>query len=118
MAGDPCTCPKCNYQAPEPMYKCKSCGDAFQQFHSCKGMTFAEPRRMMEVEQPKPTPNGHPVIQEIVMRDMQSRLNIGLQRYGTGLQPHNGRDMLRDAYEEALDLCVYLRGAMYERDGK
>jgi hypothetical protein len=52
------------------------------------------------------------------MGDMQTRLNIGIERYGTGLQANNGRDMLRDAYEEALDLCVYLRGAMYERDGE
>jgi len=33
------------------------------------------------------------------------------------LVPHNGRDALRDAYEEALDLCQYLRQALYERDG-
>ena len=39
-------------------------------------------------------------------------------KYGVGLQPHNGRDVLRDAYEEALDLCVYLRQAIFERDGK
>jgi len=68
--------------------------------------------------QPEPTKNNNPIIQELVMGDMQTRLNIGIERYGTGLQANNGRDMLRDAYEEALDLCVYLRGAMYERDGE
>ena len=34
------------------------------------------------------------------------------------LQAFNGRDSLKDAYEEALDLCVYLRTAIYEKDGK
>lgn len=41
---------------------------------------------------------------------------LGVTRYGTPLQPHNGRDALRDAYEEALDLVHYLRQAIYERD--
>jgi hypothetical protein len=52
------------------------------------------------------------------MQDMQSRHELGIKRYGTPLQPHNGRDALRDAYEEALDLAVYLRTAIFERDGK
>ena len=68
--------------------------------------------------QPDPIKNDKPVIQKLVMLDMRDRLSLGLERYGTGLQPFNGRDMLRDAYEEALDLCVYLRGMMYERDNK
>lgn len=68
--------------------------------------------------QPNPIKNNNPIIQELVMDDMKSRLVLGIERYGTGLQAGNGRDMLKDAYEEALDLCVYLRGAMYERDSK
>lgn len=31
------------------------------------------------------------------------------------LQAHNGRDPLVDAYQEALDLVVYLRQAIEER---
>lgn len=69
-------------------------------------------------EQPKPIPNENPIIQELVMDDMNARLVLGIERYGTGLQAHNGRDFLRDAYEEALDLAAYLRGALYERDNK
>ncbi len=71
-----------------------------------------------EGDQPMPVRNGHPAVWPIVMQDMQARHEIGIKRYGTPLQPHNGRDMLRDAYEEVLDLAVYLRGAIYERDGK
>lgn len=68
--------------------------------------------------QPNPHVNNNPIIQELVMEDMQGRLNLGIERYGTGLQANNGRDMLLDAYEEVLDLAVYLRGMMYERDNK
>ena len=69
-----------------------------------------------EKGQPMPEFNNNPVIQTLVMDDMTARLKLGIERYGTGLQADNGRDMLLDAYEEALDLCVYLRGALYERD--
>jgi len=67
-------------------------------------------------EQPIPTINGNPILQKMVIEDMAKRLELGIERYGTGLQAYNGRDMLQDAYEEALDLCVYLKGIMYERD--
>jgi hypothetical protein len=69
-------------------------------------------------EQPAPRRNDGPIIQDLVIDDMHERLAIGITRYGTGLQPNNGRDALRDAYEEALDLATYLRQVMYERDGR
>lgn len=63
-----------------------------------------------------PTPNDAPSVQEMVLADIQARMQVGLERYGTLLQPGNGRDALRDAYEEALDLAMYLRQAIAERD--
>ena len=57
-------------------------------------------------------------IQRKVRDDLEERERLGVERYGTSLQPHNGRDALRDAYEEALDLACYLRQAMAERDGR
>jgi len=63
-----------------------------------------------------PTPNAAPSVQGMVMADLETRLQVGIQRYGTALQPFNGRDALRDAYEEALDLACYLRQAIAERD--
>lgn len=72
----------------------------------------------MAATQPAPKPNGHPAAWPLVMKDMIERDQLGRQRYGTPLQPHNGRDTLLDAYQEALDLAVYLRTAIYERDGK
>jgi hypothetical protein len=54
-------------------------------------------------------------IQELVREDLVARERLGTQRYGTPLYPHNGRDALQDAYEEALDLACYLKQAMLER---
>ncbi len=67
-------------------------------------------------EQPMPTPNEERDIQSLVISDIVTRRAVGIQRYGTALQPNNGRDALRDAYEEALDLAMYLRQAIEERD--
>lgn len=69
-----------------------------------------------ERDQVAPTPNDRPFIQDLVMADLAERKEHGIRKYGTALQSGNGRDMLQDAYEEALDLAVYLRGAIDERD--
>lgn len=68
-------------------------------------------------EQVAPTPNERPGVWGLVLEDMAARDAVGRERYGTPLQPHNGRDPLVDAYQEALDLVVYLRQAIAERDG-
>ena len=65
-----------------------------------------------------PIPNGEIHVWELVKKDIEERDMIGQSHYGTRLQPFNGRDFLIDAYQEALDLVVYLRGVLYERDGK
>lgn len=66
-------------------------------------------------EQPIPVPNDSVPIWELVIADMKDRDSIGRQRYGTPLQANNGRDALLDAYQEALDLVVYLRQEIEER---
>lgn len=67
-------------------------------------------------EQPAPIPNGHPLVVPQVIADLEALAERRRAKYGTHLQPHNGRDMLRDAYEEALDLAIYLKAALVERD--
>lgn len=68
--------------------------------------------------QPPPVPNQGIAVWDVVIEDMRARNQSGLRKYGTRLQPNNGRDALTDAYQEALDLVVYLRQVIYERDGK
>ena len=70
----------------------------------------------LDTEQPMPVPNDTASIQEMVRQDLLTREELGRAKYGTALQAHNGRDALRDAYEEALDLCCYLRQALAERE--
>lgn len=60
-------------------------------------------------DQPAPEPNDERPAWELVIEDMKARDNLGRARYGTPLQPNNGRDNLVDAYQEVLDLAVYLR---------
>jgi hypothetical protein len=65
--------------------------------------------------EPPPKENTSRPIWELVIEDMGRRDHEGRRRYGTPLQAGNGRDALVDAYQEALDLCVYLRQAIEER---
>jgi hypothetical protein len=65
--------------------------------------------------QPSPKP-GHGDMWVEVVQDMLARRQHGIQKYHTPVQAGNGRDALQDAYEEALDLCVYLRQAIEERN--
>lgn len=81
--------------------------------------------------QPAPLPGTGKSIHDLVRRDliglhspqspiqnqsvrlvgsaMADRKTYGLEKYGTILQANNGRDSATDAFEEALDLAVYLR---------
>lgn len=60
-------------------------------------------------------PNDERPTWELVIEDMKARDAVGRARYGTPLQPHNGRDSLVDAYEEKLDDVVYMKNAIIEQ---
>ena len=77
---------------------------------------MADQLKQREGDQPLPTTNNHPDIQSMVIADIEARREVGISRYGTALQPFNGRDALRDLYEELLDGSMYVRQAMVERD--
>ena len=66
-------------------------------------------------DQPAPLASDGPPIVDLVVQDLEERKRIGTERYGMPLRAHNGRDALVDAYQEALDLTVYLRQALQER---
>lgn len=70
----------------------------------------------LNAPQPSPKKSDRPAVWDLVAEDMRQRDAAGLAKYGTRLQPGNGRDALVDAYQEALDLVVYLRQAIAERD--
>lgn len=66
-------------------------------------------------DQPPPVQNERPCIQDLVIADMAERKRLGMGRYGTALQPHNGRDALVDMYQEDLDRVMYARQLIEER---
>ena len=68
--------------------------------------------------EPNPVPNESTPIWDLVKEDINERKEDGIKKYGTPLQAGNGRDALIDAYQEALDLVVYLRQAIEERKNK
>lgn len=52
----------------------------------------------------------------LVQADLEARRQKGVETYGEELQTFNDRDALWDAYEEALDMALYLRQVIAERD--
>ncbi len=65
--------------------------------------------------EPPPLPNARPATWELVIEDMRARDHSGRAKYGTPLQPFNGRNNLIDLYQELLDACVYVRNEIEER---
>ena len=66
---------------------------------------------------PQPAPHsGKLTVIDYVLADMAERAAMGVIKHGMPLQTHNGRDALWDAYQEAMDLCMYLRQAILERE--
>jgi hypothetical protein len=88
---------------------------AFEQAIERSGLTPEEFAQRLNAYEPPPKKNDGPRVWDLVIADMRERDLIGTAKYGTPLQPFNGRDALVDAYQEALDLAVYLRQAIEER---
>lgn len=65
--------------------------------------------------EPAPVHNDAPATWDLVITDMHQRNADGVAKYGTPLQPGNGRRSLVDAYQEGLDQVVYLRNEIEER---
>lgn len=63
---------------------------------------------------PMPIPNDGPSVHDLVVQDVQERKELGLRRYGSLLQADNGRNALRDMYEELLDAACYVRQRLEE----
>ncbi len=105
------------------MKHCGHCGqnsrnDTRERFPRCPhcGRLFTPPAREgLNKAEPDPVSNDSRPIWELVVEDMKARDQEGYKKYGTRLQANNGRNPLVDAYQEALDLAVYLRQAIEEQ---
>lgn len=67
-------------------------------------------------QQPLPTSNTNTPIVWLVTHDLEKRAALGERKYGQPLKAFNGRDALMDAYQEVLDLAMYMRQAIAERE--
>jgi hypothetical protein len=91
------------------------------------------PKNPTTTQQPAPVATDSPAVWPLVIADLNTidapdwlkrsladdmcaRDAFGRGKYGVPLQVANGRNASRDAYEEALDLAVYLR-QRYEQTG-
>lgn len=64
--------------------------------------------------QDNPTVNDYQAVAESVIDDIRERMADGTKKYGTALQPFNGRNALVDAYQEVLDLAQYIKQRLVE----
>jgi hypothetical protein len=90
-------------------------------------------------KEPDPTPSEYPAVWDLVLQDIEhpkiihplqekihnllisdirARDTFGFEKYKVRLQPFNGRNAIKDAYEELLDGVVYARQAVYEHEQK
>jgi hypothetical protein len=63
-----------------------------------------------------PKPVKKKSITDMVIEDLRGREKVGFETYGVPLLPHDGRDSMRDLYEELLDAAQYIRKVMEERE--
>ena len=59
-------------------------------------------------DQQLPIPTNGVHVHDLAIDLINSRKEMGINKYGTPLQVDNGRDHLADAIEELADLLVYL----------
>jgi hypothetical protein len=78
------------------------------------GATVTGQLKQRPGDQPLPTA-GRECVQDRLIDEIRARRELGVQRYGSPLMTHNGRDALQDAWEESIDLAVYLTQMRMER---
>lgn len=79
--------------------------------------------------EPAPEHNNHPATADVVAgdiirrglplgiaQDVMARKGMGLKKYGTALQPCNGRDNLNDLYQELVDGVKYAMTEILEQE--
>jgi len=67
------------------------------------------------LEQTIPKGSGNDIA-KLIQKDIESRAEVGKNKYGERLKANNGRDALVDLYQELLDACMYLRQIMEEEN--
>lgn len=75
----------------------------------------ANPTKQRPGDQPLPR-GGRQCVQDRLIAEIEARKQLGIERYGQPLMTGNGRDALRDAWEEVIDLAAYLTQMRMEQE--
>ena len=86
----------------------------FEPFVSVEDAQEYNANHAATAKQAAPKGSGNPIL-GMVLADLTNRALEGKDKYGEPLKAHNGRNALWDAYQEALDLAMYLRQAIEEQ---
>ena len=86
----------------------------FEPFVSIEDAQECKAEHAATSKQSAPKGSGSPIL-GMVLADLTNRALEGKEKYGEPLKAHNGRNALWDAYQEALDLAMYLRQAIEEQ---
>ena len=86
----------------------------FEPFVSVEDAQECRAEHAATATQATPKGSGNPIL-GMVLADLTNRALEGTAKYGEPLKAHNGRNPLWDAYQEALDLAMYLRQAIEEQ---
>lgn len=108
VAAEPCSDFRRQYPAAGPDY-CR-CGWAWAEHRGAPAVD-----KTPNTPEPAPKPGTARATWSLVMADMLERDATGAAKYGIRHQHDNGRDHLVDAYQEALDLALYLRAEIERR---
>jgi hypothetical protein len=76
---------------------------------------FADRFDVLEDDPGGPAPEPEPKIIDLVKQDLDARERKGIETYGSTLRASSTNDALQYAYEEALDLVMYLRQELDRR---
>lgn len=71
----------------------------------------------MRASRPEPPPKpGKKTVLGLVQKDLKDRAEFGKAKYGSYLMTGNGRDALKDLYDEILDAAMYARQQIEDRE--
>lgn len=75
-----------------------------------------QPRANYSTPEPMPKSNDSQSIHDLVIQDIADRKEFGFSKYGTLLQPCNGRKTAVDLHQELLDAVCYSRSLIEEQN--
>lgn len=79
--------------------------------------SWPEPTKQREGDQV--LPSGDESIEDdqaLLIADIEARRQVGIERYGQGHRPFNGRNTIQDFYEEMIDGAVYAKSLLRARE--